>query len=550
MLELLLAASGRSTETQIQNLTDRWDEHDGFRLDSAGCVEASVEPPFPTADAESVLLSYLRSSPDPIFIVDNTGEFVYSNTECRELFDREPGELIGTNLFEYDNADNSAMQNVLDNGEPLLGLSESIVTDNGKNISVERFLYPLHDTEGKLIGGIEINRDVSARVSAQRREEQLEQLRAYQSQVADRFDEWLAALGRGDYTIDPEIPEPDAEFDDAREVYNSFKSMAKSLDEVVDNANGMLGDVDDGTQKLDQLGERLSAVAGETATATERIDESSDEVAAAAKSQLKQATEAEQSTANLSASVEEITATTEEISSQAARAHELADDGMVAAETAADRMSTAVDSSETNVSHVRELQDQMDDVRDMTDRIADIAEQTNLLALNASIEAARTDGNSDGFAVVATEIEELADETRTTVGEISETLADLGSDVEDTATAIERSNEKVKNSAEAVETVLEHLSAIDEAVAETDEGVSQIASATDDQAANAQTVQTAAENLTAESETVEERVADISARVDEQTDTVHRVQMVAEDISDISEQLRSDLTAFDLKHQH
>jgi len=136
-----MAASGRNTETKMKKLTDYWNDRNGFRLDDAGGVEASIEPPFPTASAESVLWSYLRSSPDPMFIIDDTGEFVYSNAECRELFDREPGELIGTNLFEYDNADNSAMRDVLDSGEPLLGLSESIVTDDGESISVASFIH-------------------------------------------------------------------------------------------------------------------------------------------------------------------------------------------------------------------------------------------------------------------------------------------------------------------------------------------------------------------------------------------------------------------------
>ena len=72
-----------------------------------------------------------------------------------------------------------------------------------------------------------------------------------------------------------------------------------------------------------------------------------------------------------------------------------------------------------------DLTNKSNEIAKITTVISDIAEQTNLLALNASIEAARAGDAGKGFSVVASEVGNLAEQSKQATENISEIILEL-----------------------------------------------------------------------------------------------------------------------------
>jgi methyl-accepting chemotaxis protein len=163
---------------------------------------------------------------------------------------------------------------------------------------------------------------------------------------------------------------------------------------------------------LAALGERSGAMRG-TATDLNRLASEAGEQARASDHVAEEA----------ASSVETVAAAAEEL---AGSIHEIARQASDAKTT----VSQASEKSRKSVAQMETLAQRVTKISDVIELINDIAEQTNLLALNATIEAARAGEAGKGFAVVASEVKGLANQT----AKATESVAELVRNIEGSMT--------------------------------------------------------------------------------------------------------------------
>lgn len=111
---------------------------------------------------------------------------------------------------------------------------------------------------------------------------------------------------------------------------------------------------------------------------------------------------------------------------------------------------------------MKNVTDSSQDMINIVNIINDISDQINLLSLNAAIEAARAGDAGRGFAVVADEISKLADQTASSIKEISGIITQNNMEVEKGLTQIQAATNMLQGIIEGVSIIEQGMQEVSE----------------------------------------------------------------------------------------
>ena len=259
------------------------------------------------------------------------------------------------------------------------------------------------------------------------------------------------------------------------------KTLADEISKFEQTANQVLSTVIKAAQDVQQTAESTRSTSIESRDRLAKVSEAAQAASAGVQT--------------MAASTEELNASIGELRGSAARVAELT--------------SASADQTLQSRSKMEDISDSLTDMTEIIAGIDAVAEQTNLLALNATIEAARAGEAGKGFAVVASEVKALAEQTTKLTETINARIVNFKSLVQDAG--------------QATQSVADAMMQIDQASSESASAVEQQTAAVSEISRSAQTA------------------AERTGLVDEETSTVMKGAEASVANADLIAQLCSEL---------
>ena len=300
--------------------------------------------------------------------------------------------------------------------------------------------------------------------------------------------------------------------------------MANSVNAMVRDLRRMITAIQTTSSKLVSSSSEISTAADESSSAVTTLGVAIDQISAGAQEQATVANETVTVVKQMTSAIESVVHEAADMAAAGNHTVDVARGGAATVRSAIQGMESTRHTVLDAAARVRELAEHSTRINDINQTVTSIADQCNLLALNASIEAARAGDHGAAFRIVADEIRDLANESMASsrrigqlIGAVQAGMTEVMEAMRLGTSSVEEGSEQARTAEASLEEILRSLEGTNaklQRIAERAHGatgdVARVASLVESVAAVAQQSAASAEEMAAQSVQVAEGIARIA----------------------------------------
>ena len=238
----------------------------------------------------------------------------------------------------------------------------------------------------------------------------------------------------GDLTVSASVKGKD----EVAQLCLSFNNMIDKIKQLINQTQGVI------TETLTSS-EILTTSTTQSVSTIQELAVAVSEIAQGTTTQALDAQKSTQDMATLAHSMENVNEKTTHLLANTDGAKTLIETATSTMNSLTETMNSSLEMSNHICTSIVELNTLNQNIEDVMKLVDSISEETNLLALNASIEAARVGEAGKGFAVVANEVRRLADESKSSTVNVRATLSTINQKMNETVSLAEKSQQIIQN---------------------------------------------------------------------------------------------------------
>ncbi|MFY0517962.1 methyl-accepting chemotaxis protein [Lysinibacillus sp. UGB7] len=245
---------------------------------------------------------------------------------------------------------------------------------------------------------------------------------------------------------------------------DEFAQLAASFNTMSEKLRHTMKQAGDSSEQVAATSEQLTASSLEVTQATEVVTESIQDIAQGIEKQDALTGDVRDLSSHILKKMYEISTSIDNVNDATVETKNMASTGRSSVRNVIEQMNEITDNTAELSTRVNDLDENTAAIVSAVNVIKNIATQTNLLAINASIEAARSGEHGKGFAVVAEEVRKLADESNLAAVDIEKVVAQITNSTRIIEEDMVNSNDSVTVGREKVNVARDNFLLIDQAI--------------------------------------------------------------------------------------